>query len=204
MGEFIDFFLQTDEYLLELAQNHRNWTYFFIFLIVFCESGILVCAFLPGDGFLLAVGIIAATGALNIHFLIILILIAAIAGYFLNYYFGHYFGKRFIEDWIKKEHLEKTQLFYDEHGSKAVIIGRFFPYIRTFVPFLAGVAKMDKRDFIKNTVLGAFIWIGSFTLTGYLFGEVSFVRDNFFLLYLGLVVLTLIPLVWKGISFKRA
>ncbi len=201
MSEFWEFLIHTDEYLLELARNNVNLTYLLLFCIIFSESGNLVFSFLPGDGLLLATGIISASGVLNVWLIILFLIIAAVTGYLLNYATGRYFGDRILSKtrWIRKEHLEKTQNFYNRHGGKAIIIGRFFPVIRTFAPFLAGMTKMNPQVFFKDTVNGGIIWIGSFTLVGYFFGEFPFIQQNFFVLYLGLVVLTLIPFIWGGL-----
>lgn len=193
--------MHTDEYLIEQAGNHIKLTYLLLFLIVFSESGILLFSFLPGDGLLLAVGIVAATGVLNIWIILGLLLFAAIAGYILNYYTGLYFGNRLLATGklFRKAHFEKTHQFFEKHGGKALIIGRFFPIVRTFAPFFAGMGKMDKKLFFKDTVIGAVVWIGLFVLLGYFFGDIPIIQQNFFLLYLVLVVITLIPAIWGGI-----
>ena len=207
MNEFWDFLVHTDEYLLELARNNVNLTYLLLFCIVFSESGNLLFSFLPGDGLLMAAGIIASSGALNVWIIILILILAAVTGYLLNYATGRYFGEHLLnkKPWIRKEYLKKTEIFFIKHGGKTIIIGRFFPVVRTFAPFLAGMTKMNPQIFLKDTILGAIIWVSSFTLAGYFFGEIPFIQQNFFLIYLCLVILTLIPFLWGGllILFKR-
>lgn len=175
--------------------------------LFFLESGNLLFAFLPGDGFLLAIGVIAATGTLHIGAVFILLLLAATLGYALNYLTGWYLGKHWLQpaSWIANRHLDRSRLFYQQHGVKAVIAGRFFPYIRTIIPFLAGVSQMNKASFFRFNLIGAVIWIGSFVGTGYLLGDIPFVQHNFFLLYIGLVILTLLPVAVASIQllYKR-
>lgn len=202
MNEIWDVVVHTDEYLLDFARKNAKLVYLLLFLIVFSESANLLFAFLPGDGLLLAVGVIAATGTLNIWIIYPLLVIAGVIGYQVNYATGQYYGKRFLAGNHRiKRHFEKTQAFYKRHGDKAVIVGRFFPIVRTFAPFLAGVVKMDARIFLKDTIIGAIIWVSVFLLFGYFLGDIPIIKENFFLLYLALIALAVVPLLWTGLTF---
>lgn len=202
MSDFWQFLVHTDEYLSVLAGKNMELTYLLLFLIVFSESGILLFSFMPGDGLLLAAGIVAATGVLNIWVVLFLLLTAAIAGYAVNYLTGRYFGNWIVSSgrwFIRKEHLDKTHKFFERHGGKALILGRFFPVVRTFAPFLAGMGKMEIKTFLKDTVIGAVLWICFGVLIGYFSHNIPFVQQNFLLLYLLLFALTLVPLVWGSV-----
>jgi membrane-associated protein len=203
LSDFWYFLVQTDEFLLEFARAYPVRIYFIIFFVIFFESSNLLFSFLPGDGFLLAIGIITATGLLNIWLVLSICLLAAILGYFVNYYTGKVTGRYLLHrtGWIKQKHLDRTNAFFEQHGDKALIIGRFFPVIRTFAPFLAGMTSMNYTKFVKDTIIGAVIWILLFVGLGFILGEVSFIQENFFLIYLGLILISLIPLIWKLKSF---
>lgn len=202
MSDFWQFLVHTDEYLSVLAGKNVALTYLLLFLIIFSESGILLFSFMPGDGLLLAAGIVAATGVLNIWLVLFLLLTAAITGYGVNYLTGRYFGNWIVSSgrWIiRKEHLDKTHKFFEHHGGKALILGRFFPVVRTFAPFLAGMGEMEIKTFFKDTVIGAVLWICFGVLIGYFSSNIPFVQQNFLLLYLLLFALTLVPLVWGSV-----
>lgn len=202
MSDFWQFLVHTDEYLSVLAGKNVALTYLLLFLIIFSESGILLFSFMPGDGLLLATGIVAATGVLNIWLVLFLLLTAAITGYGVNYLTGRYFGNWIVSSgrWIiRKEHLDKTHKFFEHHGGKALILGRFFPVVRTFAPFLAGMGEMEIKTFFKDTVIGAVLWICFGVLIGYFSSNIPFVQQNFLLLYLLLFALTLVPLVWGSV-----
>lgn len=199
MHEFLEFFLHSEEYLLEFSHHYGWWLYSLLFLIVFCETGLVVTPFLPGDGLLFSAGVIAASGALQIEWLVLLLLAAAILGNLANFYIGMYFGKRLLESrWklLKTEHIERTHLFYEKHGGKALILGRFLPIVRTFTPFVAGIGRMEPPAFHRYNVAGAVAWAPPLTLAGFFFGELPWVQQNFGLIYLALVVVTAIPLLW--------
>lgn len=199
MQEFFEFFLHSEEYLLEFSHRYGWWLYTLLFLMVYCETGLVVAPFLPGDGLLFSAGVIAASGAMEIEWLVALLLIAAISGNLTNFFIGRFFGARLLASrWrlLKAEHVERTHLFYEKNGGKALILGRFLPVVRTFVPFVAGIGQMEPRAFHYYNVLGALAWVPPLTLAGYYFGELPWIQQNFGLIYLGLVVVTAIPLLW--------
>ncbi len=187
-----------------LATAYGHWLYALLFLIIFAETGLVVFPFLPGDSILFIAGTIAAAADLNIHLLFVTLSIAAIAGDTVNYSIGHFVGPRVFEKpdsrFFKQEHLRRTQGFYDRYGGVTIIIGRFIPIIRTFAPFLAGVAGMRYAKFLSYNVIGAIAWIGSLTYGGYLFGNIPWVKQHFALIVVGVVVVTLAP---TAITFIR-
>lgn len=191
------FVLHIDEHLLEIVQQYGTLTYIILFFIIFSETGFVVTPFLPGDSLLFAAGALAATGGLNIWSMIALLLIAAFLGNAVNFSIGRYIGPRILENnkipFIKQEHLLKTQLFYEKHGSKAVVIGRFLPFLRTFVPFVAGIGKMNAAKFMLYNLVGAVLWIIPFSLAGFWFGNIPFVKQNFSLVVLGIIFITVLP-----------
>jgi membrane-associated protein len=191
-----NFILHIDEHLLDIVNQYGMLTYAILFFIIFAETGFVVTPFLPGDSLLFAVGALAATGGLNVTMIIILLLIAAILGNTTNYWIGRYIGVK-IFDWnipfLKREYLSKTEAFYDKHGAKAVVIGRFLPFFRTFVPFVAGVGKMDFAKYSLYNIVGALLWVAPFTLAGYLFGNIPIVKENFSIVVLAIVGITALP-----------
>lgn len=193
---FLDFVMHIDEHLLEMVNQYGTLIYAILFFIVFAETGFVVTPFLPGDSLLFAVGALAATGGLNVAMIILLLLVAAILGNTTNYWIGRYIGTK-IFDWnipfLKREYLSKTEAFYEKHGAKAVVIGRFLPFFRTFIPFVAGVGKMDFTKFTLYNIVGALLWVAPFTLAGYLFGNIPIVKDNFSIVVLGIVGITVLP-----------
>jgi len=199
---FIDFILHLDKHLVEIVNNYRVWTYLILFLIVFCETGLVITPFLPGDSLLFACGTIAATGALHIGLLMLILFIAAFGGDNTNYWIGNYIGpKAFSRNYrfLKKEYLLQTQAFYDKHGGKTVFLGRFMPFVRTFVPFVAGVGSMKYLRFVGFSFTGNLAWIGLFCLGGFLFGNIPAVKENFSIGIIGIIIVSLLPTVY-GIS----
>jgi membrane-associated protein len=192
----IDLFLHLDKHLLELIEYCGPWTYVVLFLIIFCETGLVVAPFLPGDSLLFVSGTFAATGVLKIEWLCVVFLVAAVAGDAVNYTIGSTIGQRLLNKqsrFLKPKHIERTQHFYQRYGGKTIVLARFVPFVRTFAPFLAGVGKMAYPRFAKYNVLGALIWVGLAALGGYWFGNLPFVRDNFSLVIILLVVVSVIP-----------
>jgi len=170
-----------------------------LFLIIFLETGLIIFPFLPGDGLLFSAGVIAASSDLHILVLVPILIIAAIAGNYFNYTIGKSIGNkiehsksRFVQKYLVKSIIQ-TRKFYEKHGKKSIIIGRFFPVIRTYIPFLAGTVKYDYPEFGRYTVIGSVIWVPFFTFTGYFLGEITWIKDNFELIFLGLIIVTLIP-----------
>jgi membrane-associated protein len=200
--------LALDQTLAQIAGQYGHWLYLLLFLIIFAETGLVVMPFLPGDSILFISGTVVATAGLNIHVLAALLIVAAILGDTVNYSVGHYIGPRVFDKpdsrWFRQEHLRRTQAFYDRYGGVTIIIGRFVPIIRTFAPFLAGVAGMSYRRFLCYNVAGAVGWICSLTYAGYLFGNIPWVKDNLSLIVVAIVVVSLIPAVSTFLSERRS
>lgn len=202
----IDFILHLDEYLNVLIANYGSWTYGILFLIVFMETGLVVTPFLPGDSLLFAAGSFAALGSLNPVILFILLSAAAIIGDTVNYSVGAFVGPRaFSGDikFLKQEHLDKTQAFYEKHGGKTIILARFVPIIRTFAPFVAGVGTMTYSHFIIYNVVGALLWVSIFIFGGFFFGNLPVVRHNFELVIFGIIAVSLLPPVFEYLKARR-
>jgi membrane-associated protein len=200
--------LALDQTLAQIAGQYGHWLYLLLFLIIFAETGLVVMPFLPGDSILFISGTVVATAGLNIHLLAALLVVAAILGDTVNYSVGHYIGPRVFDRpdsrWFKQEHLRRTQAFYDRYGGVTIIIGRFVPIIRTFAPFLAGVAGMSYRRFLCYNVAGAIGWISSLVYAGYLFGNIPWVKDNLSLIVVAIVVVSLIPAVSTFLGERRS
>ena len=195
--ELLDFILHVDDHLLEFITNYGVWIYGILFLIIFVETGLVVMPFLPGDSLLFAAGALAAsTGAMDPWVLIPLLFVAAVLGDTLNYHIGKYIGPRVFEiesRFINKKHLHATQKFFEKHGGKTIIFARFVPFARTFAPFVAGAGSMNYKYFLTYNVVGAAIWISSFVILGYLFGNMPIVKDNFTHLIFGIIILSVLP-----------
>jgi membrane-associated protein len=208
MEHLIDLILHLDKHLVDLVSNYGIWVYGILFLIVFAETGLVVTPFLPGDSLLFATGAIAATGSLNPHFIAILLVIAAILGDTVNYWIGHYTGPKVFNRtqsfWFNPKHLERTHRFYEKHGGKTIIIARFIPIIRTFAPFVAGIGKMNYGVFIAYNIIGGVLWVISFIYAGYFFGNLPIVKQNFSLLILAIIIISLIPVVVEVIRQRHA
>ena len=206
LTQLVDFFLHLDVHLENIMRDYELTTYLILALIIFCETGLVVMPFLPGDSLLFAAGAITAkTGILNVWLLIPLLFVAAILGDNTNYFFGKYLGdKVFTRDYwfLKRKYIDKTQEFYARHGGRTLIIARFVPIVRTFAPFVAGVGKMDYRKFIGYCVSGGMLWVTLLTLAGYYFGQIQFVKDNFEIVVLGIIVLSVLPVVVEIIRSK--
>jgi membrane-associated protein len=194
---FIDFFIHLDKYLPVIIQSFGIWAYVVVFLVIFCETGLVVTPILPGDSLLFALGSFAAIGALNIEALLILLCIAAIAGDTVNYTIGHFIGPKVFhfEDsrFFKKEYLERTHKFYEKHGGKTIIIARFMPIIRTFAPFVAGIGAMTYPKFILYNITGGIAWVCIFLLGGYFFGNIPSVKNNFTVVIIVIVIMSVTP-----------
>jgi membrane-associated protein len=197
--QLIDFFLHIDEHLNELIAAYGLWTYLILFAIVFFETGIVVTPFLPGDSLLFAAGAFAASGSLEVGVLLVLLMAAAIIGDSVNYYIGSRVGtKVFQRDdvrFLNKRHLERTHAFYERHGGKTIIIARFVPIVRTFAPFVAGIGSMSYGKFLTYNVVGAVLWVSIFVVGGYLFGNLPFVEDNFSIIIVVIVLISVMPAV---------
>ena len=199
--------LALDQTLADLAAQYGHWLYALLFVVIFAETGLVVLPFLPGDSILFIAGTVVAGAGLNIHVLALVLVAAAILGDTVNYSIGHYIGPKVFERpdsrWFRQEHLRRTQAFYDRYGGVTIIIGRFVPIIRTFAPFLAGVAGMTYRKFLSFNVIGAVAWIASLVYAGYLFGNIPWVKQNLSLIVVGIVVVSLIPAVMTFVKERR-
>ena len=207
MHEIIDFFLHLNTHVEYLFQNYQGTTYFIICLILFCETGLVVTPFLPGDSLLFAVGAtIAKIGVLNVWVAIPLMFAAVILGDNVNYFIGNKIGIRLFDmnlPFLKKEYLTRTEQFYVEHGGKAVILARFTPIIRTFAPFVAGLGAMSYPRYILFCVLGGALWVAGLTLLGYFFGETPFVKAHFEVVILGIILVSLLPILYQVVVGGR-
>src|SRR3989344_8378846 len=192
----IDFVLHIDKYLYLIVQDYGILSYLILFFIVFCETGLVITPFLPGDSLLFVAGTLAANGILNLFFLFLVFVIAAILEDTVNYWISNYFGEQVFLRFVNKDYIEKTKEFYKKHGGKTIIIARFIPIIRTFAPFIAGIGNMNYLRFLIFNVIGAIVWVGIFVFGGYYFGGISFVQENLSFVLLGIILVSLIfPLV---------
>ena len=203
----IDYVVHLDRHVAELVENYGGWALLILFLIIFCETGLVVTPFLPGDSLLFAAGAIAATGSMNVGVLIVLLIVAAILGDSTNYWIGSRIGVRvFKEDArvLKTEYLRRTQDFFARYGGKTIVIARFVPIVRTYAPFVAGVAAMPYQTFLTFNVLGGVAWILIFVVAGYLFGGIPVVADNFGLVIIVVILLSLLPILFEYSKTRRA
>jgi membrane-associated protein len=190
----VDFVIHFDHYLPGIIETYGFWTYPILFAIIFCETGLVIMPYLPGDSLLFVAGTLAGAGFLNIEILIVSLVIAAVLGDTVNYWIGHTTGMKIFEknySFVKKEHLEKTKDYFQKYGGFTIIIARFVPFIRTFAPFLAGVGKMDYRWFLTYNIIGAILWILAFTLAGYFLGSLPIVQENFSLIIYAIIGISL-------------
>ncbi len=204
LSGFIDVFLHLDSHLNAVILAYGGWTYFFLFTIIFCETGLVVTPFLPGDSLLFASGALAASGSLELMTLYVLLNIAAVTGNILNYQIGNFVGPKVFHleraRFFKKEHLERTHRFYEKYGGFAIVLGRFMPIIRTFAPFLAGVGKMGHRKFLAYNLAGSGAWVSLFLLGGYFFGNIPVVKNHFTIVILAIIIVSMLP---SAIAFLR-
>ncbi|MFO1481323.1 MAG: DedA family protein [Turneriella sp.] len=202
----LDVLLHLERYLDVWAVNYGVWMYAILFAIIFAETGLVVTPFLPGDSLLFAVGAIAARGVLSLPVIILLLAVAAVIGDTLNYSVGRYFGDHVLKRFsriVKPEYVQKTHDFYEKHGSKMIVLARFVPIIRTLAPFVAGIATMRYREFALYNVIGGIFWISSMTLAGFAFGNLEFVRRNFSVVVLGIVILSVMPMIIEYVRIRR-
>ena len=202
----IDFVLHMDQYLKVIITDYGTWTYGILFFVIFLETGFVVTPFLPGDSLLFAAGTFAALGALNPVYLFLLLSVAAVIGDTVNYSIGAYIGPRAFSGeikFLKKDHLDKTQEFYEKHGGKTIILARFIPIIRTFAPFVAGIGTMKYRNFILYNVIGGISWVAIFISLGYFFGNIPFVQKNFELVILAIIFISFIPPVLEFFKARK-
>ena len=206
ISSFIDVILHLDQHLLVLVQNYGAWIYGILFVILFCETGLVVTPFLPGDSLLFVAGAIAGAGSMNVHLLVALLFVAAVLGDSLNYAIGHYIGPKvfkFEDSWFfKKAYVERTHRFFERHGGKTIVLARFVPIIRTYAPFVAGIGAMDYRRFLLFNVAGAALWVASLTYAGYFFGNLPAVKNNLSLVILGIIALSISPGIVEVLRHK--
>jgi membrane-associated protein len=204
LSGFIDLFLHLDEYLAQIITDYGTWTYGILFAVIFVETGLVVMPFLPGDSLLFAAGTFAALGSLNIWVLVALLIAAAFLGDTVNYSIGHYLGERAYNiKWIKKEYFDKTHAFFEKHGGKAIFLARFVPIVRTFAPFVAGIGKMTYGYFITYNIVGGVVWVLLFTFSGYLFGNIPFMKENFEYVIIVIILVSVLPMVFEAWKAKR-
>lgn len=194
----VDFILHIDQHLKEIIEQFGLWSYAILFLIVFCETGLVVTPFLPGDSLLFAAGALAALGAFDVYALSILLFVAAVIGDAVNFAIARRMRARFLEGkafyFIKAEHIARTQRFFEKHGAKTIVLARFVPIVRTFAPFVAGIGQMNYRRFVIYNVVGAFVWVGIFVPAGYFFGNLPAVRENFTLVIFAIILVSVMPM----------
>ncbi len=197
LRQFVDYFLHLDHHLGELIRSYGTWTYGILFLIVFCETGLVILPLLPGDSLLFAAGTFAALGDLNPFVLAGLLMLAAILGDTANYWIGARIGPRAFSGeirFLKQEYLDRTRAFYARHGGKTIILARFVPIVRTFAPFVAGVGEMDYLRFLSYNVVGGIAWVSLFTGAGYWFGNIPAVKERFSLVIMGIILVSVLPI----------
>jgi membrane-associated protein len=203
---FVDFFIHLDKYLPVIIQSFGVWAYVIIFLVIFCETGLVVTPILPGDSLLFALGAFAAQGALSIEVLLILLCLAAVAGDSVNYSIGNFLGPKVFHyqdrRFFKKEYLVRTHQFYEKHGGKTIIFARFIPIIRTFAPFVAGIGTMQYFKFISYNIAGGISWVCLFLLGGYFFGGMPAVKNNFTLVIIAIIIISVMPGVFEYLRQK--
>jgi len=204
---FIDLILHLDVHLLSLTQQYGVWVYAILFLIIYCETGLVITPFLPGDSLLFVAGALCGMGALQLEILIPILVLAAFSGDNTNYWIGRLIGLRLLSrtsgKLIKREYLDKTHAFYEKHGGKTIIFARFLPIIRTFAPFVAGIGLMHYRLFMLFSALGSVLWIVGLSVAGYLFGNIPVVKNNLTLIIVGIIVLSLLPALSELIRHRK-
>lgn len=202
-----DFLVHLDQHLRAFAQEHGVWIYALLFLIVFCETGLVVTPFLPGDSLLFVAGSVAAIGSMNVHLLVVLLIVAAILGDNTNYWIGRYIGPRVFkrdDSWFfKRTYVDLANSFFARHGGKTLIIARFVPIVRTYAPFVAGVGRMPMSRFVAFNVVGGVVWVASLTYAGYWFGNLPWVKENLTLVIIGIILLSLMPGIIEALRHRR-
>ena len=207
---FIDFIIHIDVHLAQLVADYGVWIYAILFLIIFCETGLVVTPFLPGDSLLFVAGTLAAVGSnhINVHLMVLLLITAAILGDAVNYMIGKFFGEKLFSNpnskVFKQSYLEKTHHFYEKHGGKTIILARFVPIVRTFAPFVAGMGNMNYRYFASFNVIGGVVWVSMFMYAGYFFGELDFVKKNLSILIIVIIFVSILPGIIEIWRNKRA
>ena len=203
----IDFIINIDKHLVTILNNFGAWSYMIMFAIIFAETGLVVLPFLPGDSLLFVIGALSVKGGFNIWMIYPLLVAAAIIGDSVNYYLGHKIGRKAFKSkyvpFINHNHLDKAEKFYEKHGPRTIIIARFIPIIRTFAPFVAGIGKMNYKEFIIYNIVGGIAWVTLFTFLGYFFGNIPAVEENFTFVIFGIIILSVLPPVYEYIVTKK-
>jgi len=206
IGKLIDLFLHLDKHLNDIIGQYGSWSYLILFLIIFCETGLVVTPFLPGDSLLFAAGAFAALGSLHVFWLFGLLWMAAILGDTVNYWLGYWVGPRIFHRenvrFLNKKHLERTHVFYERYGGKTIIIARFIPILRTFAPFVAGIGRMRYLKFIAYSLAGGAAWVGICVFAGYFFGNLEIVKKNFSLVIIAIVLISTLPMLVEYIRHR--
>jgi len=207
LAGLLDIILHLDAHLLALTQQYGVWVYAILFLIIYSETGLVIAPFLPGDSLLFVAGALCGMGALQLEWLVPLLVLAAFGGDNTNYWVGRLVGMRLLKHagrLIRREHIDKTHAFYERHGGKTVVLARFLPIIRTFAPFVAGIGMMQYRKFVLFSALGSVAWITSLTVAGYLFGNIPVVKNNLTLIILGIIVISILPAISEFIRRRKS
>lgn len=208
----LEWFLHLNEKLPLLVSNYGTLVYIILFFVIFAETGLVVTPFLPGDSLLFVAGMVVAQGSLNLWFLIAILIVAAILGDTVNYHIGKFIGpkifsdakpKNFLMKLLKKEHLEKAQVFYEKHGGKTIIMARFVPIVRTFAPFVAGISKMNYSIFITNNIVGGVVWVAGLILAGYFLGDFDIVKKNFEKVIFAIILISILPIIIEYFRNKK-
>lgn len=206
MSQILELFLHIDDHLRQLTADYGGWTYAILFLVVFCETGLVVTPFLPGDSLLFAAGAVASLGSLNVWLLCGLLFVAAVLGDTVNYHVGLFLGPKVLSGkfsrWLNPAHLKRTEDFYAKYGPMTIILARFVPIVRTFAPFVAGVGKMNYAKFLLYNILGGALWVLSMTLAGYFLGEIPLVKENFEIVVIGIVFVSVLPMVFEFLRHR--
>jgi membrane-associated protein len=202
----VDFVLHFDKHLLEFVHNYGSWVYAILFTIIFAETGFVVTPFLPGDSLLFAAGALCATGQLNLTAMLALLIFAAFAGNAVNYSVGRFIGPRAFQSGhrlLNRQYLERAHAFFEQYGGKAIVLGRFVPIVRTFVPFVAGAAQMTTASFVAYNAAGAIAWVSLCLLAGWFFGNIPVIKNNFSLVTIGIVFVSILPMLFELIAHRR-
>jgi len=207
LSKIIDFIIHLDTHLSDLIQTYGLWTYLILFVVIFCETGLVVTPFLPGDSLIFAAGTFAARGDLKVGWLFLVLAAAAVIGDTVNYWIGKIIGPKIFHKektrFFKKEYLDRTHKFYEKYGAETIIIARFVPIIRTFAPFVAGIGRMTYLKFISYNVIGGVGWVAIFTFGGYFFGNIPFVKNNFSIVIIAIILISLVPAVVEFLKHRK-
>lgn len=205
-SQLLDLIMHLDQHLTALIAHYGNWVYGILFLIIFCETGLVILPFLPGDSLLFVVGALSASGSLNVQWIVLLLMAAAFLGDNTNYWIGRFLGARIFKPnsrWLNRKHLAKTEAFYAKHGGKTVFLARFLPILRTFAPFVAGIGHMPYPRFLMFSILGTITWINGLVFAGYFFGNIPFIKNNLTWVILGIILVSIAPAIMQLIKSRR-